>query len=126
LIGAEADLLQREAALRNLLGLPPTEPERFTPTTPPTPEPFSPKWEEVVRLAEEMRPDLIELNLVLEADQQVLVQARNQALPKVDATVFYRWNGLEGEAPSGARLATGPGQYTDWSAGVNFSVPLGL
>jgi len=126
LVGAEASLLQREAALRNLLFLPPTEPERFVPTTPPTPERFDPKWDEIVRLAEEMRPDLIELALILEADQQAIIQAKNQALPKLDATMFYRWNGLEGEAPSGARVGTSIGQFADWSLGVNFAVPIGL
>jgi outer membrane protein TolC len=126
LVGSEANLLQREAALRNILGLPPTEPERFVPTTPPTPERFSPKWGEIVNLAAQMRPDLIELALVLEADQQNIVQANNQALPKVDATTFYRWNGLEGQSPSGVRIAAGPSDFTDWTVGVNFSVPLGL
>jgi outer membrane protein TolC len=125
-IAAEANLLQREAALRNILGLPPTEPERLVPTTPPTPVRLEPKWEEIVRLAEEQRPDLIELKLIIEADQQALLLARNQALPRVDATLLYRWNGLEGETPGGARLSTGPGQFTDWTLGVNFSVPLGL
>src|SRR5262249_52991208 len=38
LITAEANLLQREAALRNLLRLPPTGPERLVPITAPTPE----------------------------------------------------------------------------------------
>src|SRR5439155_23021852 len=33
---------------------------------------------------------------------------------------------LEGETPSRAHLSTGPGQFTDWALGVNFSVPLGL
>jgi outer membrane protein TolC len=126
LVGAEANLLQREAALRNLLFLPPTEPERFVPTTPPTPERYQPKWEEIVRLAQEMRPDLIELALILEADQQSIIQARNQALPQLDATTFYRWNGLEGDAPSGTRIGTSAGQFADWTAGINFSVPIGL
>ncbi len=125
-IGAEANLLQREAALRNLLGLPPTVPERFVPITPPTPELYNPKWDEIVHLAEQYRPDLIELALILEADQQNIIQANNQALPKVDAAMLYRWNGLNGIAPSGDRLATSSGQFTDWSMGVNFSVPLGL
>ena len=35
-------------------------------------------------------------------------------------------NGLSGELPSGADLSTRPGQYNDWSLGLNFSVPLGL
>jgi outer membrane protein TolC len=126
LVAAEANLLQREAALRNLLGLPPEEPERFVPITPPTPVRLDPKWDEIVKLAQEMRPDLIELALVLEADQQSIVQAKNLALPKLDATMFYRWNGLEGDTPTGTRISTGPGQFADWSMGVNFSVPLGL
>ena len=126
LITAEASLLQREAALRNLIGLPPTEPARITPITPPTPERYDPNWDELIILAEARRPDLIELKLIIEADQQNLLVAKNQALPRVDATMLYRWNGLEGTTPAGARLETGPGQFTDWSLGVNFSVPLGL
>jgi outer membrane protein TolC len=126
LITSEANLLQREAALRNLLGLPPTEPARVKPITPPTPERYNPNWDELIHLAEERRPDLVELKLIIEADQQNLLVARNGALPRVDATALYRWNGLEGTTPAGARQETGAGAYTDWSLGVNFSVPLGL
>ncbi|MFO0809521.1 MAG: TolC family protein [Gemmataceae bacterium] len=125
-IGAEANLLQREAALRNIMGLPPTEPDRFTPSTPPTPVRIEPKWDELVRLAEERRPDIVELKLILEADNQQLIVARNNAQPRLDATMLYRWNGLEGKTPQGVRVASGSGQFTDWSLGVNFSVPLGL
>lgn len=125
-IGAEANLLQREAALRNLLGLPPDKPERFVPVTPPTPVRIEPKWDELIRLAEERRPDIIELKLILEADNQQLLIARNNALPRLDATALYRWNGLEGVTPVGTRVESRPGQFTDWSLGVNFSVPIGL
>jgi hypothetical protein len=38
----------------------------------------------------------------------------------------YRWNGIEGELPDGTYLRSQPGQFTDWTLGVNFSVPLGL
>jgi outer membrane protein TolC len=69
---------------------------------------------------------LIELKLIIEADQQSLIIAQNQALPRVDATMLYRWNGLEGQTPSGALIGTNPGQFADWTLGVNFSVPLGL
>jgi outer membrane protein TolC len=126
LITSEANLFQREAALRNLIGLPPTEPARIMPTSPPTPERYTPKWDELIQLAGERRPDLIELRLIIEADQQSLLIAKNQALPRVDATMLYKWNGLEGTTPLGERLETGPGQFADWSLGVNFSVPLGL
>lgn len=126
LIGARANLLQREAALRNILGLPPTEPERLELTTAPTSVRIEPVWEEIVRLAQERRPDLIELNLILEADAQSVLLANNQARPQVDTAMFYRWNGIEGRTPNGVRIESGPGQFTDWTLGVNFSVPLGL
>jgi len=126
LIGAEANLLRREAALRNILGLTPTEPERITLTTEPMTTRLEPQWEEIVRLAGERRPDLIELKLIIEADQQTVLLANNLARPQVDGTIFYRWNGLEGRTPTRANLETGPGEFTDWSLGVNFSVPIGL
>ena len=126
LIAAEANLLNREAALRNILGWPPTEPERLVPVTPPGKDRLDFDWDEIVRLAEQHRPDLIELKLVIEADEQLLVQARNESLPSVDAVMLYRWNGLRGETPSGVRLSSGSDQFTDWTLGVNFSVPLGL
>ncbi|MBC8357063.1 MAG: TolC family protein [Planctomycetes bacterium] len=126
LITAEANLLQREAALRNVLGFPPYDPEQIVPVTPPQQERIAPDWTELLTLAQERRPDLIELKLILEADEQRLLQARNQALPQVDAVALYRWNGLEGEVPSGATLSSRPGQFTDWTFAVNFSVPLGL
>lgn len=126
LIASEANLLQREAALRNIIGLPPTEPTRFNPVTPPTAVRMEPNWNEVLRLAEERRPDLIELKLILEADRQALIIAQNQAQPRVDGTLLYRWNGLEGQTPSGDVISTKPGQFADWTLGVNFAVPLGL
>jgi outer membrane protein TolC len=126
LITSEANLLQREAALRNLIGLPPTEPARITPVSPPTPARYDPNWDELIHLAEERRPDLIELKLIIEADQQNLIVAKNQSLPQVNATMLYRWNGLEGTTPIGQQVSTSAGQFNDWSLGVNFSVPLGL
>lgn len=125
-IGAEADLLTREAAFRNLLGVPPTDATQLVPVSPPSLDRLEVNWDEIVALAEDRRPDLIELKLIIEADEQFLVQARNRALPRVDALALYRWNGLDGETPSGARISTRPGEFTDWTLGVNFSVPLGL
>lgn len=126
LIGAEANLLQREAALRNILGYSPTDPPRIVPITPPTPVRIDPKWDEILQLASTYRPDLIELKMILEADRQSVIIAQNQALPRVDATLLYRWNGLEGQTPNDQVISTTPGQFTDWSMGVNFAVPLGL
>jgi outer membrane protein TolC len=126
LLSSRANLLQREAALRNLLGFPPYDPEQIVPTTPPVTERIDLDWQGILEMAEQYRPDLIELKLVLEADQQRLYQSRNNALPQLDAVALYRWNGLEGEVPLGGNLASAPGQFTDWTLGVNFSVPLGM
>ncbi len=126
LIAAQANVLQREAALRNILGLPPYEPERVVPVSPLIDEKLEVDWERIVNLAETQRPDIIELKLVLEADQQRLILSRNQATPRLDGVALYRWNGLEGEMPNGLNTASQTGQFADWNLGVNFSVPLGL
>jgi outer membrane protein TolC len=126
LIAAKADVLTREGALRNLLFLPPADDRRIVPVSAPTSARLRPEWDGMVRLAEQRRPDIVELKLITEADRVRLLQAQNQALPKLDASALYRWNGLSGEMPNGERLSTSAGQFTDWSIGVNFSVPLGL
>ena len=107
-IAARANVLQREAALRNILGLPPMDLAELIPTTPPTKEQLELEWQPLLALATERRPDIVELKLVLEADQQQLLLAQNQALPNLSAVGLYRWNGLEGEMPVGDYLSTRP------------------
>jgi outer membrane protein TolC len=126
LVTAENAVLDREAALRNVLGLPPMDAQRLVPISPPTTERGNFAWPMLLELAEQQRPDLIELKLVLEADQQFLLLVRNEAYPQLDAVGRYRWNGLEGTMPDGTNLQSLPGQFADWTLGVNFSVPLGL
>ncbi|MEM8945548.1 MAG: TolC family protein [Planctomycetota bacterium] len=126
LIAAKADVLQAEAGLRSIMGLPPYDPQRITPVTPPNEQRLPLDWLSIVSLAEQYRPDIIELKLVLEADQQSLIQARNLALPQLDAVGVYSWNGLEGQLPVGTTVSSPLGDNTDWTLGVNFSVPLGL
>ena len=126
LVTARSNVLNREAALLNILGLSPTEVGEVIPTTPPHFDRIEFRWMELVSLAEQYRPDITELKLIIEADQQRLVQAKNTARPSLDAVALYRWDGLQGETPSGREIGTGGDDYTDWTLGVNFSVPLGL
>ncbi|HLJ92703.1 MAG TPA: TolC family protein, partial [Gemmataceae bacterium] len=126
LIAAEADVLTREGALRNILGLPPSDDRQIIPVSVPTSQRLTPNWDELVRLAEQRRPDVLELKIITEADQARLLQAENQALPRLDATALYRWNGLSGTMPNGEHLSSSAGEFPDWSFGINFSVPLGL
>lgn len=125
-VAAEASVLAREAALRNILGLSPNDSKQLVPVSPPTNERLEHNWDELVALAEQRRPDIIELKLILDADDQRIIMARNEALPRVDAVGLYRWNGLEGRMPLGDEVSSRTGQFTDWTLGINFSVPLGL
>jgi outer membrane protein TolC len=125
-IAAEADVLTREGALRNLLGLPPEDCRRIIPTSAPANQRLPHDWDKLVCLAEQRRPDIVELKIIVEADQQRLLQAENQTLPQLNAMALYRWNGLSGEAPNDYHLSTTPGEFTDWTVGLTFSVPLGL
>jgi hypothetical protein len=108
------------------LRLPVTERVALEPITPPTSDQILFDWNQVTQVAQVRRPDLIELKLILEADQQNLILARNQRQPNLDLVGLYRWNGLEGMTPEGTRLSTNGGESTDWTVGVNFSVPLFL
>lgn len=126
LIAAEATVLDQEAVLRNLLGLPPSDTRELVPVTFPMTERLGTDWETLLLLAEERRPEIIELKLILEADRQQLRIAKNQTQPRLDAVARYRWNGLEGLMPNNSVISTGGSDYTDWTLGVNFSVPLGL
>lgn len=126
LITARSNELLAETALRNILNLPPSSTSYFVPTSEPVLERIEFDWNKLIAVGEIYRPDLIELKLILEADQQSLIQANNQARPQLDGIANYQWNGLSGELPSGAFLANEPGRYAGFNVGVIFSVPLGL
>jgi outer membrane protein TolC len=126
LVASEAMVLTREGSLRNILGLPPSDNRFIIPVSPPTSQRLRPEWDKLVSLAEARRPDIIELKIIIEADQQRLLQAENQALPQLNGFATYQWNGLDGTMPNGEPLAAGAGKYLNWTVGVNFSVPIGL
>ena len=126
LTAAQNNVLLREAALRNVMGLPPSDGLTLVPVTAPADQPVEFDWNELIALAESHRPDLIQAKLILEADHQQLLINKNQAHPNVDALMLYRWNGLDGRTPTGDTLTTQGGQFTDWTLGVTFSVPLSL
>jgi outer membrane protein TolC len=126
LIAAEAAVLAQEGALRNILGLLPSDDRRIVPDSVPAERRLAPEWDALVKLAEQRRPDIVELKIIVEADRQRLLQAENQALPQLNAVASYQFNGLSGTMPNGDKLSTAPGQFDNWSVGINFSVPLGL
>lgn len=124
-VTAQGAVLLREQALRNMIGISPSDGTVFIPTTPPVNEKYAPDWSQMLELAEQRRPDIVELKLILEADQQQRLIAQNNARPSLNAVARYDWNGQYGSTRFGTRT-TQAGQFTDWTIGVNFSVPLGL
>jgi outer membrane protein TolC len=127
LIAAEATVLAREGAMRNLLGLPPEDDRKIVPVSAPTTLHLKPDWQPLIRLAEQRRPDIIELKLIVEADRQRVIQAEDLNRPKLDAVAMYRFNFLDGNGPNGEHISsTDTQQFEDWSIGLNFSIPLGL
>ena len=126
LVTADSNVLQREAALLNILGLSPTEVGEVIPITPAHEDRIDFEWQELVGLAERYRPDLVELKLIIDADRQRALLARNNARPQLDASARYRWDGLRGRTPGGSIIATDANELMDWTIGVNFSVPIGL
>lgn len=123
-IATEGALLNREAALQNILGIEANSIDRLVPTSPPIAEQIALDWSHVFELAEERRPDIIEAKLIYEADRQQLLQAKNLARPTLNAVGRYRWDGLVGQLPTGDRFSTESGEFADWQLGINFSVPL--
>lgn len=126
LVTARGNLLDREAALRNILGIPPSDGREIVPVTPPQKAWFEVDWPSVMQMAGQFRNDLIERKLILEASEQELLIARNQAFPSVDAKALYRWDHLEGRGIDDAWVAAEPGRFTGWQLGVDVTVPLGL
>jgi Outer membrane efflux protein len=108
------------------MGIPPSDGRRIVPTSPPAEQRLAPDWNALVHLAEERRPDIVELKIIVEADKERILQAENQALPQLNAVANYQFNGLSGTMNNGDKLSTGAGQFNNWSVGLNFSVPLGL
>ncbi len=126
LITARGNLILSETALRNIMGIGPSSTNVYVPTSLPVLKKIDFDWNEIVAISIEYRPDIIELKLILEADQQTLIQAANQSRPQFDGIANYRWDGLSGTMPNGATLPNDAGRFAGFNLGVNFSVPLGL
>ncbi len=124
-IAAQATVLDREQALRNLLGWPPTGPEELVPVTAPTVAPLGWQWDDVVTTAIENRPDLAGQRLALRIVEEELLLARNQTLPDVRVNTAYRFNDLAGRTADDTWIETPAGRHTSWRLGLDLQVPLG-
>ncbi len=124
-ITAEGNVLEREAVLRNLMGLTPSGGLELVPITPLLNQVVPLAWDAIATTTEAQRPDIATQKLSVQAAEQALILARNTAWPRVDFVSMYRLNGLSGTTPSGATISTSGRDFHDWTLGVNVSAPLG-
>lgn len=131
LITVRGQLLDRENILRNLLFLPASGSTEIKPTTIPHTDRINFEWDQLVELADCHRPDLKDLRTLIAIDQRRIRALENLNQPRLDAVAQYRWNTLSGDLYStfGSQpptsFATRGSEFTDWTLGINFSVPLG-
>jgi len=125
LISAKAEMLNREAIMRNVLGVPAADAAQLVPVTAMKTENTVMDWDMLAASAIDQRADIAKLKLTIEAAEQSLLLAKNMVHPRVDVVGNYRMNSLSGPSPSGANLSSDGGQFTGWTVGINVSAPLG-
>lgn len=123
-INARSEVLKQELHLRNLLGLPPDDGLTIIPSLPPSRAPLQIDPVATMRIAADNRPELMRQRLGIRIREMELIVAENGLKPQLDLQALYRTNGLSDNL-SDSLTMTIQNQFTDWSAGATFSMPLG-
>ncbi|WP_246125909.1 TolC family protein [Geobacter argillaceus] len=122
LVDAERNVRDQEASLQYLIGM--ETKTQLIPTDPPARDEPPETEEQAVKMALELRPDLKQLRLALKASELQERVARHQSLPDLSVTASGGFSGIAGAVGSTyQQIGDGKGRY--WSAGLQFSVPLG-
>ncbi len=124
-VQAMANLLAAEAALRQVLGLPPADGRRIVPKDDPLDVPVRVDWAATVTAALENRPEIVRERLAVRVRELQLLIARNGLRPQLDAEGLWRVNGL-GQALDDAIDVITDDKFTDWQLGVTLRIPLGF
>lgn len=122
LVEAERNVRDQEAALRYLVGM--EQRTQIVPADPPSREEPQDTEEQAVKAALERRQDLRQLRLSLEANQLQEQVARHQTLPELSVTASGGLSGTGNSIGKSFRqIGERPGTF--WSAGLQFTAPLG-
>lgn len=121
---AQLNVTQREYDLRQLLGLPSNDGTLLTPIDTPSQLKANFDVATLMQTAYSRRPDLNRRRSRREEQEWRLVAARNGKLPQLDLRALTRTSGLDARLDDSlSQLSTF--EYTDWTVGLEFSVPLG-
>ena len=121
---AQLNVQQREYDLRQLLGLPSFDGSLLTPIDIPQLSPANVDVAMLVQTAFQRRPDLNRRRARREEQEWRLVAARNGLLPQLDLRTSARVNGLKSQLDNSLDQMSSF-QYTNFTVGVEYSMPLG-
>lgn len=129
-IDAMGQVLERERALRHILGFPASDCYRIVPSDEPTLTRYNPDWHVAVHETLTLRPELLIARQDLKAQQLQVVELKNQLLPDLRFTTNYDINGigtrLDGPGPSNAFRSLASNQFHNWSVGLRMDMPIGF
>jgi outer membrane protein TolC len=123
LIEAETAMLTNETLLRNLLGWPANDGKRVIAVDPPSSAPFTIDWDSALVVAMENRPDIERERLAVLVREQLLIQARNNLMPQMDAMAVWRMRGEDPALDAGLNELL-DGTYSDWLFGFSMALPV--
>ena len=130
--GARADLYATEARLRRLVGLPVNDGRIIRPADEPVTAQYSPDWKSSLVDALTRRVELRRQKWSIKSLQLQLSAASSLTKPQLDVVAGYNVNGfgddLFGSSNRPHRNAYGSltsGNFSNWEAGIQFSVPIG-
>ncbi|MEZ6060542.1 MAG: TolC family protein [Planctomycetaceae bacterium] len=130
--GSLADMMNFEARLRRLIGLPLNDGTFLYPVDTPSEAQLKPDWEASLTEALSNRLELRRQKWEIRSLELQLSAARNLARPRFDFVSQYRVNGF-GDNLDGGKEGIGNaldtltgGNQTSWNLGFQFSMPLGL
>ncbi len=130
-------VLENERQLRAMLGMPIEDGTRLMPSDSPTLAPYLPDWNMALEETMTRRPELYLARQEVKVAQMNLILAKNQLLPDLRFTGTYDFNGLgtrldgPSTGPNGAPFqgnaasVVGSGNFSNWSAGIRLTIPLG-
>lgn len=136
---AIGQILDSERGLRQLLGMPVEDGKRLVPVDVPTTAGMRPDWKSALADALSLRPELLLARQDLKARQWNIVLQKNFMLPDLRFQATHTLVGLGTRLDGGGTIADANGDpvtsnalrslvgahYSDWTVGLNLSVPLG-
>lgn len=127
--GSLADVLEKEAQLRNLCNLPLNDGTFLYPSDAPLEAQFTPAWDVALQEAFSHRAEIRRQKWQIKSLELQLGAARSLTRPRLDLVSQYRRNGLGDHFLGGGNTLgndIGNGQTEGWNFGFQWSMPIGL